>query len=52
MANQSTNNDKEEEEFTFLRFVSADELIQKAEKKFKKLKLKKVKKNKEKDTQQ
>lgn len=51
MENQSTNNDKEEE-FTFVKFVSADKLIQKAEKKFKKLKLKRVKKSKEKDTQQ
>lgn len=41
MEDPSTNDNRE---FSFLRFVTADELIKKIEKKFEKLKLKKVKK--------
>lgn len=44
MEDPSTNDNQE---FSFLRFVTADELIKKIEKKFKKLKLKKINKDKE-----
>lgn len=45
MENPSTND--ENQEFSFLRFVTADDLIKKIEMKFKKLNLKKIKKDKE-----
>jgi hypothetical protein len=45
MEDPSTND--ENQEFSFLRFVTADEIIKRIERKFKKLKLKKINKDKE-----